>query len=211
VQKLPAAQIGLEDFALQLDADDANTICVDGWQCKSPAAGTKMTAGTSALAAVIAAKTLPPALDPIKYLSHASVKACWGMSALLAILSHAAGTADVTFRPRTVYLRTTAVLDNAARELALSPMTLDSRSDRSIQRERQERSAGLQVPDWSSSRHGIFWSVEDGVEWTDTLLPAECRGSLTTPELIQRTVLLRNANTAQLATGHGASGALGSR
>jgi len=121
-----AGQVGIEDFVLDRDADDRRLVWVDGWQCKAPRAGSEMHAGTPALALVLAAKGLPPALDPIKYLSHASAKACWGMCALLAILTRAAAGTDVMFRPRTVYLRTTAVLDAPAKAMALAPVVLDA-------------------------------------------------------------------------------------
>lgn len=201
-----ADQVGIEDFVLDRDAEDRSIVWVDGWQCKSPKAGSEMRAGTPALASVVAAKGLPPSLDPIKYLSHASAKACWGMCTLLAILTHAAADSDVAFRPRTVFLRTTAVLDVPAQAAAQAPVALDAAVIAAFNASTKSERLGCKCPA-EAAGYAFSWSVLDGVEWTDALLPADSRGQLTYPELLHRTAVTREAVAARAPLAIGEDGA----
>lgn len=185
-----ASQVGIEDFVLTRDEDeDVPVVLVDGWQCKSPVVGSVMRAGAPVFAAVIRDQTLASASDAVNYLSHASVKAAWGMCALLAILTSAAGE-GVTFRPRTIYLRTTAVLDAPAQDAAAAPVPLSAELIAAFNASAKSIALGARCPS-SAAGTAFVWHVCDGVGWIDSLLSPGARGSLTTPELFGRAVAAR--------------------
>ena len=200
-----ASQLGLEDFALLPDSDSVpnGTMHVDAWQLKSPLVGTVMRAGNLglALSAVITSKSLAPANDAVTYLSHASVKACWGFCALFAILTTAAvqsGSPGLTFLPRTVYLRTTAVLDMEAREAAAKPVVIEADLIAAFNASSKCAQIGSACPA-AAAGTSFMWDVRDGLEWTETLLPRALRSDLRTPELMRREALVRSRLDPTLA------------
>ena len=95
-------------------------IHVDVWQCKAPCVGKMAVWGDldAAIAGIVELCRLPEGLDPIGRLSDTVTKGLWGMCNLLSCLAHAASSTTVgvrvRFQPRTLYLRTTAVLSPSA-------------------------------------------------------------------------------------------------
>lgn len=203
-----AAQIGIEDFVLRPDSDDPSIVWIDAWQCKSPAVGTIMRAGcfSASLAGAIASKSLAHAEDAVNYLSNATVKACWGMCALVAILTRAARdtapSVAVAFRPRNMYLCTTAVLHEDAMAAAAVPVKVEAALIDAFNSSGKSKALGCECPaDLAGCT--FAWCVRDGVMWTAELLPPGQEGALTSPELRAREIARGRA--AQAASGHGAS------
>lgn len=186
-----AAQVGLEDFVLVGEEDDASTVWIDAWQCQSPAVGAVMRAGdlSAALAAVRASKSSAPVDDAVNDLARASAKACWCMCALVAILTRASAIAApelaVMFRPRNVYLCTTAVLHEDAKAAAMWPVEVDAAMIAAFNASTKCRSLGCVCPaDLAGS--AFSWLVRDGVEWTSKLLPPRQAHLLATSTLRAR-------------------------
>lgn len=207
IRRAAQLPVGIADFALDVDDGDDATIWIDAWQCSSPAVGSIMRCGDfeAAQAAVIAATTLALEDDHYRYrdavvgtcLSHASINACWAMCALVAVLlrastssTSAAAAAAVTFRPRTMYLRTTAVLDAGASAAAMAPVVLDAGLISAFNASPQCKSLGCECPA-ELAGSSFRWLVQDGVAWTDELLPRDQHGALATAMLKAREAAAR--------------------
>lgn len=169
-----AEQVGLEDFALFRDPNDATTVFVDGWQCDSPAVGTIAKWGNfdTAVRAVVAAKAVH-CLNPATYASHAVVKALWGFCALIGILSAARGEGDSTaYVPRQLYLRTTAVLDTDAASKLQEPFSFPVELVQAFGRSSKAKSLGLEgvvLTGWTGWH--LVVEAKDGLDWLRSVLP----------------------------------------
>jgi hypothetical protein len=197
-------QIGLEDFVL--NRGGGQVVYIDGWQCKAPEVGKLAKWGKLDAAAAAVARTKTVAsLDPITYLSHAVVKAWWGFCDLARLL-HAAQAAlpaagqALEFRPRHLYVRTTAVLDAGceAQVLSLPDLRFPSALVDACE------GCPAYVKECS-----IILRVEDGVEWIDTLVPASHSGTVTSRALTKRCEAARTKVAevaARLEQGRGVGG-----
>lgn len=180
------AQVGIEDFVLERDEEDPSVILIDGWQCKAPAVGTVMTASdlTAATEKVIAAKGLGAISNAATDAAHAIVKAQWGFCLLVAILSKAAGS-DVHFVPRTLFLCTTAVLQESAGEVLSALHATQGRMIDAFNASTLATRFAVICPA-SLQDACLRCEVRQGVEWVDELFPPHFRGCFRTPLLLHR-------------------------
>jgi hypothetical protein len=182
-------------------------VYIDAWQCAAPAVGTVSDWGDLdvATAAIAAARTLPPTLDPISTASHAVAKAMWGFCNLASLLTvanaadapapgaPAATAAGARFVPRRLCLLTTAVLSPAAQssltDHSLTGYAFPAPLVEACNASLKGRGRALAVGD--AARWRLRVTAHDGVGWVERHLPPAVSSRFVTPVLHAREAAAR--------------------